>query len=89
MKAVFFGEEHMQKMTASKRVLPETNAISESKIVAAILASGLAPSLRKEGQSFRVAAEKAVELYQAILSALQDAPKAASEPVREQVPAPI
>jgi hypothetical protein len=89
MKSVFFGDGQMQKTHSNNRSVPGTDAISDHRIVAAILASGLAPSLRKEGQSFRVAAEKSVELYEAILAALQNPAKSSTDTARETTPASV
>lgn len=43
---------------------------SERNIVAAILSSSVAAQLREEGQSFELAAEHAVMMYNAILKEL-------------------
>ena len=47
--------------------------MNERNLIAAVLASGLAPALREKGQSFQMAAEKAVELYECMLAELAKA----------------
>ena len=54
---------------------------SERNIVAAILSSSVAAQLREEGQSFELAAEHAVMMYNAILREL-----AKSEAAQQQRP---
>ena len=56
---------------------------SERNIVDAILSSNVAAQLRDKGQSFDVAAEHAVIMYNAILKAL-----AKSEAAQQGEPAP-
>ena len=54
--------------------------MNERNLIAAVLASGLAPTLREKGHSFQMAAEKAVELYECMLAELAKANLPPSEP---------
>jgi hypothetical protein len=63
------------------RYIAGAKPVNERNIVAAILASSLATQLREKGNSFDVAAEHAVLLYDAILKELAKANLPPPEPV--------
>lgn len=44
--------------------------MDELNLIAAVMAAGVAPALREQGQSNKVAAEKAVEMFLTIRQAL-------------------
>jgi hypothetical protein len=76
---VFFEDKHISPRS-TREPTGNKSSMDERRIVAAILAAGLAPSIREKGHSFGKAAEQAVQLYRAVLLALESEPPSSPQP---------
>lgn len=63
--------------------------MDEISAIAAVMTAGIAPALREKGQSVKVCAEKAVEMYLAIHQVLARLPtNEAAQPSAQEQPSP-